>query len=240
MELSREQYKEALLSDGTLKERSVELLSLLYNAPNCEATGSQPAEAFGYKDFRPINALIGKLGKRIAEYHSVSADDLNDGFQGVWWQLIMDGRRNEQGFNWSLKGNLFDALVELELLQELEVGVFPEVVSPTEDLYEGARKTIIVNSYERNASAAKMCKNHYGTICLVCDMDFESVYGDLGKGFIHVHHLIELSTIAKKYKVNPIRDLRPVCPNCHAMLHRTKPALSIDQLRSVMEKKNVA
>ena len=61
------------------------------------------------------------------------------------------------------------------------------------------------------------------------------VYGKIGEGFIHVHHLLELSVIKKEYKVDPINDLRPVCPNCHAMLHRKKPAYSIEELRNVIQ-----
>jgi 5-methylcytosine-specific restriction enzyme A len=65
-------------------------------------------------------------------------------------------------------------------------------------------------------------------------MDFEKVYGEIGKGFIHVHHIVELSNIKSEYKVQPIEDLRPVCPNCHAMLHRKKPAYKIEELKEIL------
>jgi len=68
MELTSEQYQEALLSEGVLKERSLELLSILYSAPDCRSTGTQLAEVLGYPDFPPVNALLGKLGKRIAQH----------------------------------------------------------------------------------------------------------------------------------------------------------------------------
>jgi 5-methylcytosine-specific restriction protein A len=60
----------------------------------------------------------------------------------------------------------------------------------------------------------------------------------LGQGFIHVHHLKELASIAKEYEVDPIKDLRPVCPNCHAMLHQRKPALTISKLRQLLTVRN--
>ncbi|MGA2233330.1 MAG: HNH endonuclease, partial [Tepidisphaeraceae bacterium] len=78
------------------------------------------------------------------------------------------------------------------------------------------------------------CKAHYGTKCTVCKFDFRKRYGEIGSGFIHVHHLRQHSTIRRRHNVDPIRDLRPVCPNCHAMLHRNgpkKPMLTIEQLR---------
>ncbi|MDJ0530571.1 MAG: HNH endonuclease, partial [Microcystis sp. M53600_WE12] len=70
--------------------------------------------------------------------------------------------------------------------------------------------------------------------CFVCGFDFSKVYGELGDGFIHVHHLRPLSEIKQQYRVDPINDLRPVCPNCHAMIHRRTPPLSIKELQEVL------
>ncbi|HHO0788469.1 HNH endonuclease [Aeromonas allosaccharophila] len=64
-------------------------------------------------------------------------------------------------------------------------------------------------------------------------IDFGEKYGELGKGFIHVHHMMPLSEIGEEYVVDPIKDLIPVCPNCHAMLHRRNPPLTIDDLRKL-------
>ena len=49
----------------------------------------------------------------------------------------------------------------------------------------------------------------------MCGFDLVSRYGELGDGYIHVHHLKELSSLRRSYQVDPIKDLRPVCPNCH-------------------------
>ena len=72
MKLTKDQFKEALLSYGILKGRNLEMLSLIFNAPNCHATDLQLAEVLGYTDTAPINALINKLGKRIALYHNLT------------------------------------------------------------------------------------------------------------------------------------------------------------------------
>jgi len=101
-------------------------------------------------------------------------------------------------------------------------------------LNEGAKKQITVNAYERNPDARKRCVEHYGYKCTICEFDFAKVYGILGKNFIHAHHIIPLSNIREDYAVNPIQDLRPVCPNCHAMLHRKKNVMSIEELRTVI------
>ncbi len=115
-----------------------------------------------------------------------------------------------------------------------------EIIYPDEvenyTLAEGAKKQVIVNAYERNPKARRECIKHYGTKCFLCGFDFEQVYGEIGKGFIHVHHIKPLAEINEEYEVNPIQDLRPVCPNCHAMIHKRKPAYSIEEIESLIKK----
>jgi len=67
-------------------------------------------------------------------------------------------------------------------------------------------------------------------------MNFAERYGEIGDRFIHVHHLREISSVGAEYVVDPVEDLRPLCPNCHAMAHRRKPALSVSELRSLLGK----
>lgn len=100
---------------------------------------------------------------------------------------------------------------------------------------EGKTKQILVNSYERNAIARRKCIEYYGLNCQVCNFNFENVFGRIGKDFIHVHHVVDISSIGKEYSVDPIKDLVPVCPNCHNMLHRKKPAYTIDELRQMLQ-----
>lgn len=101
---------------------------------------------------------------------------------------------------------------------------------------EGTPSQVTVTKYERNPFARKVCLEHYGFTCSVCDFNFEKFYGEIGKKYIHVHHLNQISDIGKTYKIDPINDLRPICPNCHSMIHRNKAPLSIEQLRSNLRK----
>ncbi len=110
----------------------------------------------------------------------------------------------------------------------------PEEVAEPTKYDEGATKSVSVNVYERSSAARAACLAHHGRACVVCGFDFQATYGELGKGFIHVHHLRSLSTVDSEYQVDPIVDLRPVCPNCHAMLHRSEPAKPIEDLRSIL------
>jgi 5-methylcytosine-specific restriction protein A len=100
-----------------------------------------------------------------------------------------------------------------------------------EKLYEGALMKVNVNKYERNQKARKECVAKKGYQCLVCGRDFEATYGEIGKNFIHVHHLTPISTIGQEYELNVDTDLVPVCPNCHYMLHRKDPPYTIEELK---------
>jgi hypothetical protein len=107
----------------------------------------------------------------------------------------------------------------------------PEEPPAGQSFPEGAVTQVTVNKYERDPRARRACLDHFGYRCSVCDLDFKERYGDLGSGFIHVHHLKELSTVGPEYQVDPLDDLRPVCPNCHAMLHKVSPAMPVEELR---------
>lgn len=71
-------------------------------------------------------------------------------------------------------------------------------------------------------------------MCAACRFDFSNYLDSPGTKFIHVHHIKELSTIREGYQVDPILDLIPVCPNCHAMLHSQKPALTVTELKEII------
>ena len=106
----------------------------------------------------------------------------------------------------------------------------PEEILLPEKYIEGASKIISINTYERNKQARDICIKHYGTKCVICNFNFEEKYGIIGMGIIHVHHLVPLSDIKMGYELDPIKDLRPVCPNCHTIIHSTQPILTIDQV----------
>lgn len=104
-----------------------------------------------------------------------------------------------------------------------------------EKLYEGALITVKANKYERNQKARRECVAKKGYQCLVCGRDFEATYGEIGKNFIHVHHLTPISSVGKEYELNVDTDLVPVCPNCHYMLHRKDPPYTVEELKGIIQ-----
>ena len=118
-----------------------------------------------------------------------------------------------------------------------EPGIQPikkHAVTAAELIYEGERLEVTLTLYERDPRARKLCLAHYGERCSVCDLSFEKRYGPVGKGFMHLHHLEALASAGASIVIDPVRNLRPVCPNCHVMLHRNIPPLTIEVLRAML------
>ena len=98
-------------------------------------------------------------------------------------------------------------------------------------LMEGALRRVMSEERERNRKARQKCIALHGTSCAVCEFSFEGTYGDIGRDFIHVHHRTPISSHSKEREVDPFNDLIPVCPNCHAMLHKEDPPMDPERLR---------
>lgn len=151
-----------------------------------------------------------------------------------------DANKDEEGAGPAKIGG-FEARLTERLLKRVDrkwyasddapENLLPEEVETPAQLVEGASKTIVVNAFERNASARAACIQHHGYACGVCGFDFSMFYGSIGDLYIHVHHLVPLSEIGNEYVLDPVKDLIPVCPNCHAIIHRTRPIMSVELLR---------
>lgn len=103
--------------------------------------------------------------------------------------------------------------------------------------YEGRISQALVNRYERNPANRELCLAVNGYVCKICGFDFEKKYGEIGHNFIHVHHIEMVSSFGGEYYLDPIRDMIPLCPNCHAMLHRTNPPMKPEKLKQIIKMK---
>lgn len=128
--------------------------------------------------------------------------------------------------------------VECQLPPEAQKGPsadwpLPEEIAAPAEIIEGAARSVLVNAYERSPEARAKCIAHHGTSCAVCGFDFGQEFGATANGFIHVHHLVPLSKIKQSYAVDPVNDLCPVCPNCHAMIHLGGACRSIEEVKAL-------
>lgn len=100
---------------------------------------------------------------------------------------------------------------------------------------EGGATQVLVTRYERSSINRAACIEIHGAVCKACGFDFGRFYGELGRGFIEVHHTQMVARLSPGTILNPETDLVPVCPNCHSMLHRRTPPYTVDELRATIQ-----
>ena len=113
----------------------------------------------------------------------------------------------------------------------------PDLAEIKVDYLEGGRCAVSLTRIERSEAARRKCIDHWKPVCACCNFNFYEVYGERGRGFIHVHHLKPLADKVNRSPVDYINDLRPVCANCHSMIHRQKPMLTVKQLKRAMKER---
>lgn len=109
-----------------------------------------------------------------------------------------------------------------------------------EEFPEGGVLTSMHRRRERNPKISRRKKESVlaatGALrCEVCDFDFSGAYGELGSGFAECHHRQPLSALPNS-RTTRLTDLAIVCANCHRMLHRSKPMLTVEQLAVIVQK----
>jgi 5-methylcytosine-specific restriction protein A len=109
-----------------------------------------------------------------------------------------------------------------------------------QDAPEGRILTRLHKRRERNRKLvarkkAQTMKSKNALACEACGFDFKKKYGDRGDGFIECHHTKPLETLTAGHRTH-LNDLALVCSNCHRMIHRGRPWLSMDQRRNALPK----
>jgi 5-methylcytosine-specific restriction protein A len=93
----------------------------------------------------------------------------------------------------------------------------------------------VARERDPRARAAKIAAVHAATgtvACEACSFDFEAVYGDRGRLFAECHHRNPLSVVGETR--TRLDDLALLCSNCHRMIHRYRPWLTVEQLSAVV------
>lgn len=100
---------------------------------------------------------------------------------------------------------------------------------------EGAVRQVSTTLYERSAKNRAICIAAHGAKCAVCEFDFGKAYGAFAAGYIEVHHRTPVSQLNEATAIDPVKDLVPLCPNCHAAVHMSDPPLEPEELKAMME-----
>lgn len=164
-------------------------------------------------------------------------------FEGYQLYTFSQKRKKQSDEKKAAKIDSFEEDVKLKYLVRENKGWYATeqedyAYSPEEEegYYEGDKKEKWSIYYERNPKARMECLTYHGYNCKVCNFNFETTYGLLGRDYIQVHHVNPIATIKKKYKVDPIKELIPVCANCHAMLHVGKVVLTEKELKKIINR----
>ena len=104
---------------------------------------------------------------------------------------------------------------------------------------EGKERLRIHLSRERNKHLVALAKELWlrnGELkCSICSFSFSETYGAAGERYIEAHHTTPVSELSEDTIVRP-SDLAPVCSNCHGIIHRHQPWLTIAQMQAIVAK----
>jgi putative restriction endonuclease len=223
---SADSYTLAFRTLGTLAESHFSMLRFHYSAPARTVTATQMAHAASFRHYGVANLQYGRLGRRIGKvlnfYPTTMPVDV----------LVTQSKPGSEWL-WTMRPQVARALEQMGWVENVTLSRTDEV-PPRVRLVEGSVCRFSVSAYDRNRIARAKCVEHYGPTCVVCGFNFGDIYGPLAEGFIHVHHIRPLSDIGVEYEVDPITDLRPVCPNCHAVIHLGGYTRSIEEVQQLM------
>ncbi|MCC6543182.1 MAG: HNH endonuclease [Nitrospirae bacterium] len=163
------------------------------------------------------------LFKALSEEPIVSLSYLQDKYPGQTW--------TPQASGLSIPNEIAEELFSL-IQGNAKLNFQPSTKKEIELYAEGKSQSVTYKTYDRSPAARQACIEHYGYRCTVCGFNFEEAYGAIGSKYIEVHHLKQVADVGEEYLVNAISDLRPVCANCHRMLHKTRPPISIEELQT--------
>lgn len=198
-----------------------------------------------YEEWHWADFDLPKCERRIARYADLSwtrivdtadrlpVEELKRRFTTVHWDMMY-------GSGVEVKGAVGQRLIRAwdEHLALLVGG--PYVVDDDDEVVEyveGRPIRASVTRFERVPANRKACLDHHGFRCAACGFDFEDKYGSRGARYIQVHHKDPLATAVDGRAVNPVRDMVPLCANCHVMVHRHQPILTISALKKILKRR---
>jgi 5-methylcytosine-specific restriction enzyme A len=187
-------------------------------------------------DFRNPRGVSMKLGNFLSLDPQYEGTGLNRGGKldkDVWDEFAHDIYHLAQTATSITKGNL----------QIAESGVSYEPDDTDDEFLEGRILTQVHKRKERNRKAVEQKKQRVlrktgKLMCEVCDFDFVRMYGQIGDGFAECHHTIPVAYLGEHHRTR-LEDLAIVCANCHRMIHRSRPMLTIQELRAIVQQNNV-
>jgi 5-methylcytosine-specific restriction protein A len=228
---SAAEYVRALTAlGGRVTDEHRALFRVHHQAPDRAATAKQIAGWAGVASWGVVNLRYAKLARAVCAELGIRPQ-LRPDDTYRWWSVWSRGWNTPGGFVWQMLPQVAAALEQLGWVGPAAGFSSPDEVAGPAPLVEGAVCRVTVNAYERSPEARRRCIAAHGTSCCLCGFSFGAVYGEVAEGYIHVHHVRPLCEVGGAYVVDPVEDLRPVCPNCHAVLHVGGACRTIEEVR---------
>lgn len=204
------------------------MLQAHYYSDQRTLTATGMAHAMHYENWNGANLQYGKLAKLVGK--------------ALGWRplpyialsVLATFEKPEHEWLWIMRAEIAESLEQLGWVGE-DAYAIPQEIAAATPVFEGAVREIKVNAYERSTVARQKCILHHGPTCSACGVVLADLYGEVAQGHVHVHHLRPLAALNGKYRVDPARDLRPVCPNYHAVIHLKTPPYTIQQVRRFLQ-----
>jgi 5-methylcytosine-specific restriction protein A len=238
IDIPTEQWLEILNDENLCNEKTLNILRCVFKSDNYKAYAGEIAPELGYSHHAPLNTIISNFAKRILKkYPDINPPQRFDGYGINYWHIPFLGIDEGNKFPWILRDELAVALSKKYPSDVVNQPLPEEFIENALMYVEGASKQVVKNIYERDLNARKAYLNHFGYTCVICGFNFEEVYGPAGKNIIHVHHHTNpLSFLKEEHTVDPIKDLVPVCPNCHTMIHSKKEMFTLDEVKYLINR----
>lgn len=109
----------------------------------------------------------------------------------------------------------------------------PKVSQPQEKV-----ESLTEESAEKDEkSIKKACLEYYGAICDLCGFDYGYTYGEAFENMIEIHNVKHTHEVGNEISpdTDPIKDLIPICCNCHQVIHSQNPPISIEKMREMIK-----
>ena len=199
-------------------------------------TQSKPSKGGHWARSRGVARYVKVNWDYLSAVPLVDLDDLHRApLSGMRWEIQASGVRLRREIADALEVEWRDRTEPLRLAGRSHPYLLAEEIDEQQSYSEGQVRQIKVNAYERDVGARAACISHHGVACAICSTVLASVYGEAAEGLIHVHHLVPLSTTRSSHSVDPVRDMRPVCPNCHAVIHRRRKPYSMADVQRMLQ-----
>ena len=177
-------------------------------------------ERFGLAIYRDRHFIITENGTKY----------FNENKDIIYYLLTND-------FNYT---DINNCLIDVERHRDKKIEIFDENII----INEGIKTIYTTTIYRRSKELRDFAIQHYTQKdhipCICCNFDFEKIYGDLGKGFIEMHHIKPIFKYEdedlEKTMIKAIKNIVPVCSNCHRIIHRNKKKpIDIDYLAKIIK-----